>query len=67
MAYKKRRRNLNELAIFQRYCNGNVIVKLIQPYKEMNRELEIPIQYTKYFADKIEDVDEDTLTYFTVR
>jgi len=67
MAFDKRRRNFNELAIFQRYFNGNVVVRLVQPYRELNKEFEIPIQFTKFLAEKLEDVDKETLRYFTVR
>lgn len=94
--HEKRRRVFDEIAVFIRYENGNVICKLLNPYRTYSKSskglvpydqmksneditrgripkndfqksiIEVPIIYTKYVCNSINELDEDFRHYFVI-
>ncbi|KAA6378787.1 MAG: hypothetical protein EZS28_025688 [Streblomastix strix] len=57
LKFNKQRRQFNELAIFEKYQHGNIICRLMKPYKDI-QQVEIPIYFTKKVSDDIENLDD---------
>jgi hypothetical protein len=58
----KRRRNFNELALFNQYINGNVEVMLLKPPKY--DLIVLPIYYTKKICSRYQDLPKVIKDYF---
>ncbi|KAA6356237.1 MAG: hypothetical protein EZS28_048236 [Streblomastix strix] len=57
LKFNKQRRQFNELAIFEKYQHGNIIYRLMKPYKDI-QQVEIPIYFAKKVNDDIENLDD---------
>ncbi|KAA6366995.1 MAG: hypothetical protein EZS28_037479 [Streblomastix strix] len=57
LKFNKQRRQFNELAIFEKYQHGNIICRLLKPYKDI-QQVEIPIYFAKKVSDDIENLDD---------
>jgi hypothetical protein len=50
--FKKRRRNFQELAMFEKYDHGNVVVRLLTADGQTGtKEITLPLYYTKFVCD----------------
>jgi hypothetical protein len=54
---QKRRRNFDELAVFDSYQSGNVVCDLLHPYPTLKRVI-IPVYYTKYLAKDLDELNQ---------
>jgi hypothetical protein len=63
---QKRRRNFDELAMFDSYQSGNVVCDLLHPYPAFKRVI-IPVYYTKYLARNLEELDQKYDRSFIIR
>jgi hypothetical protein len=67
LKFSKKRRNMNHLATFVEYRNGNVFCKPITMNNEYSRDgIEIPIQFTRKIADNIEQIPLSYKTLFSI-
>jgi hypothetical protein len=58
--FKKRRRNFDELGVFQGYTHGNLMVTRLKN----NALTNLPIYYTKYLAESIDKLPKDFRDFF---
>jgi hypothetical protein len=64
MKFDKRRRTFNNLAVFKNYFHGNVSCSLITPTKSQQRDIVVPIYYTKFAAVSLDRIHPDVRKYF---
>jgi hypothetical protein len=62
---QRRRRNFDELAMFDSYQSGNVVCDLLHPYPTLNRVI-IPVYYTKYLARDLDEFNRKYNQGFTI-